>query len=57
MSMTFSDDVSERRGRGRARLQEHKARALCYGECLYEAIRVGENFLFLLKNRGTCFIL
>jgi hypothetical protein len=27
-------------------------RALLCGECLYNAIRRGKNFLFLLKNRG-----
>jgi hypothetical protein len=48
MSMTFNDDASERRGRGRVKLRGHRTRALSYSECLYEAIQVGKNFLFFL---------
>jgi hypothetical protein len=32
-------------------------RALSYGECLYDAIRGGKNFLFLINNEGISFIL
>jgi hypothetical protein len=32
-------------------------KALSYSECLYKAIQVGENFLFLINNGGTSFIL
>jgi hypothetical protein len=32
-------------------------KALSYSECLYEMIQVGENFLLLINNRGTSFIL
>jgi hypothetical protein len=31
--------------------------ALCYGECLYEVIREGKNFLLLINYGGTSFIL
>jgi hypothetical protein len=45
--MTFGDGVDERRERGRIKRRGRKMRALSYGECLYDVIRVGENFLFL----------
>jgi hypothetical protein len=55
MSMTFNDDASERRGRGRVKLRGCRMRALGYGECLYEAIQVGKNFLFLINKGGYIF--
>jgi hypothetical protein len=48
MSMTFRDDASERRERGQIKRRGRRTSALIYGECLYDAIRVGENFLFLI---------
>jgi hypothetical protein len=47
MSMTFRDDVSERQERGRIKRRGRRTSALIYGECLYDAIQMGENFLFL----------
>jgi hypothetical protein len=32
-------------------------KALSYSECLYEMIRVGKNFLFIINKGGTSFIL
>jgi hypothetical protein len=32
-------------------------KALSYSECLYETIRVGNNFLLLINKVGTSFIL
>jgi hypothetical protein len=51
--MTFNDDASERQGRGQVKRQGRRMSALSYGECLYEAIRVGKNFLLLI-NHCTC---
>jgi hypothetical protein len=48
MSMTFRDNASERRERGRIKSRGHRTSALIYGECLYDAIRVGDNFFFLI---------
>jgi hypothetical protein len=55
--MTFCEDKGERRGRGRIELRGRRTRALSYGECLCETIRVGVNFLLLINNGGTSFIL
>jgi hypothetical protein len=60
MSMTsFGDDAGERRERGRIERRGHRMRALIYGKCLYDAIRVGEELplFFFIVIGGTCFIL
>jgi hypothetical protein len=51
--MTSNDDTSERQ----VKLQGHRTRALSYGECLYDAIRGEKDFLLLINNGGTSFIL
>jgi hypothetical protein len=58
MSMTFSDDASERRRQGRAKLREHKARACAMANAYMKRYEWGRTSCFsFLKNRGTCFIL